>query len=328
MPAPTSALGPAHTGSLLHPALPTLIVIAGATATGKTQLSLRLAETLRAVEIISADSRQVYRGMDIGTAKVSNRERALVPHHGLDLVDPDQPFSVSLYQRHVLDALAGIAARGRVALLVGGTGLYIRAIARGVLLSEAPHDPEVRARLETELAERGLAPLAARLAARAPLVAARTDLANPRRVVRALERTEIEGDRLPPEPLGYPAPVLWLGLWVAHVEHRQWITNRAAGQYAGGLLHEAATLSQHYDPALPALSAIGYREAIEVVQGRRTVDDALAETIVRTRAYARRQRTWFRAEPGILWLDATHDPYPSALREIRRFLEQYSAHGT
>jgi tRNA dimethylallyltransferase len=307
-------------GSDARPAMPPLVVIAGATATGKTRLSLRLATELGGVEIISADSRQVYRGMDIGTAKVSAHERSLVPHHGLDLVDPDETFSVSLYQRHALNALAGIAARGRVALLVGGTGLYLRAVARGVPLAEAPHDPELRARLEADLAAYGAVALAERLRREAPVIASRTDLANPRRVVRALERALVDGDRLPPEPLGYPGDVLWLGLQVDHVTHRQWIANRAAGQYAGGLLHEAASLAARYDPALPALSAIGYREAIEVTQGRRTAADALAETIVRTRAYARRQRTWFRAEPGVQWIDATRDPYPVALGIVRRFL--------
>ncbi len=315
----------AEEGSGTGPTLPPLVVIAGATATGKTRLSLRLAAALGNVEIISADSRQVYRGMDIGTAKVSRAERASVPHHGLDLVDPDEPFSVSLYQRHALDALAAIARRGRVALLVGGTGLYLRAVARGVPLGDAPYDPLLRARLEAEVAVDGLAPLASRLARDAPGVAARTDLANPRRVVRALERVAVEGDRVPPQPVGYAGPVLWLGLAVEHATHRTWIANRAAGQYAGGLVREAAGLAARFDPSLPALSAIGYREAIDVARGRRTAAEALAETIVRTRAYARRQRTWFRAEPGIRWIDAVRDPYPEALQAVRRFLESSEA---
>ncbi|HXQ96392.1 MAG TPA: tRNA (adenosine(37)-N6)-dimethylallyltransferase MiaA, partial [Candidatus Acidoferrales bacterium] len=223
----------AEEGSGPGPTLPPLVVIAGATATGKTRLSLRLAAAMGNVEIISADSRQVYRGMDIGTAKVSRAERAGVPHHGLDLVDPDEPFSVSLYQRHALNALAAIARRGRVALLVGGTGLYLRAVARGIPFGNAPYDPQLRSRLEAEVAVDGLAPLASRLERDAPGVAARTDLANPRRVVRALERVAIEGDRVPPQPVGYAGRVMWLGLAVEHATHRTWIANRAAGQYAG-----------------------------------------------------------------------------------------------
>jgi tRNA dimethylallyltransferase len=116
-----------------------------------------------------------------------------------------------------------------------------------------------------------------------------------------------------------------LGLSVEHATHRTWIANRAAGQYAGGLVREAAGLAARFDPSLPALSAIGYREAIDVARGRRTAAEALAETIVRTRAYARRQRTWFRAEPGIRWIDAVHDPYPEALQAVRRFLESSEA---
>ena len=173
----------------LGPALPPLVVIAGATATGKTRLSLRLAAAIGNVEIVSADSRQVYRGMDIGTAKASHAERASVPHHGLDLVDPDEPFSVSLYQRHALDALAGIARRGRIALLVGGTGLYLRAVARGVpLWRRSPRPAATGAARSGARGRAGWPRSSRRLGREAPSVAARTDLANPRRVVRALER--------------------------------------------------------------------------------------------------------------------------------------------
>ncbi len=300
--------------------LPALIVLCGATATGKTRLSLRLATRLGGFEIVSADSRQVYRGMDIGTAKVTRSERRLVPHHGLDLVAPDEPFSVSQYRRHAMEALDGIASRGNRALLVGGTGLYIRAVARGVPYDEASHDPAVRAELERDLAARGAAAMAARLAATAPTLAAHTDLANPRRVVRALERALLVGDRLPPTPEGYPGPVLWIGLTVDHPVHREWIAHRAAGQFAGGLLGEAARLRSRYPADVPALSAIGYREAIDVLDGRRTMEAAITETVVRTRAYARRQRTWFRAEPGILWIAADRDPFPEALAIVERFL--------
>jgi tRNA dimethylallyltransferase len=300
--------------------LPPLVVICGATATGKTHLSLRLATMIGGFEILSADSRQVYRGMDVGTAKVTAGERALVPHHGLDLVAPDEPFSVSLYQEDALAALAGISGRGRVAMLVGGTGLYIDAVARGVPYDEAPHDAEVRARLETELAELGLPACAERLRQLAPSLAGRTDLANPRRVVRALERAILVGDRSPAPPRGYPAPVLWLGLRLDHAVHRERIANRAAGQFAGGLLTEAARLRSRFSPDLPALSALGYREAIAVVEGRMTREAALGETIVRTRAYARRQRTWFGAAHDIRWLDADGDPLSPAQAAVERFL--------
>ncbi len=311
---------PGQPGPRQERPLPPLVVICGATATGKTHLSLRLATMIGGFEILSADSRQVYRGMDIGTAKVTAGERALAPHHGLDLVDPDEPFSVSLYQEEALAALAGISGRGRVAMLVGGTGLYIDAVARGVPYDEAPHDAEVRARLETELAELGLPACAERLRQLAPSLAGRTDLANPRRVVRALERAILVGDKSPAPPRGYPAPVLWLGLRLDHALHRERIAHRAAGQFAGGLLTEAARLRSRFSPDLPALSALGYREAIAVVEGRMTREAALGETIVRTRAYARRQRTWFGAAHDIRWLDADGDPLSPAQAAVERFL--------
>ena len=145
---------------------------------------------------MSADSRQVYRGMDIGTAKVTADEQARVPHHGIDLVDPDRAFSVADFQRHALRALAGIAARGRLAILVGGTGLYLRVVARGIPVEEAGHDPALRALLDARLDAEGLAPLVAELRSVAPGIAAATDLANPRRVVRALERADRKSTRL------------------------------------------------------------------------------------------------------------------------------------
>ncbi len=291
---------------------PPLIVVCGATATGKTALSLALAERLPGAEIISADSRQVYRGMEIGTAKVSAEGRARVPHHGLDLVDPDEPFSAEQFRRHALAALHAIAGRGGVALLVGGTGLYLRAVARGLSLEETGSDPALRAELERRLAGEGLAPLVQELQRVAPSVAAATDLANPRRVVRALERVLLHGDRPPPPPTGYPAPSVWLGLTVPVDVHRRWIAERAAWQFENGLLDEAAALRRRYDSGLRAFSAFGYREAFGVLDGTLSREEALARTITRTQQFARRQRTWFRAEPGVHWLDATQPPLRAA----------------
>ena len=148
--------------------LPPLIVIVGATATGKTGLSLDLAERIGAAQIVSADSRQVYRGMDIGTAKVTASDRQRVPHHGIDLVDPDVQFTAADYQRAAFDALATIAADDGVALLVGGTGLYVRAVARGVPLDETGRDQELRAQLEERLAGEGLESLARELERNCP----------------------------------------------------------------------------------------------------------------------------------------------------------------
>lgn len=286
---------------------PPLIVICGATATGKTGLSLDLAQSIPGAEIISADSRQVYRGMDIGTAKVTPAQRALVAHHGLDLADPDETFTAADYQHAADAALKQIAERRGVALLVGGTGLYLRAVARGFALDETGRDAAVRAGFERRLAGEGLHVLVAELRSAAPRVAAQTDLANPRRVVRALERASVAGDTAPPAPRGYPALSAWIGLQVEPAQHRDWIRVRARGQFESGLLEEAAALRSRYDPTLPAFSAFGYHEAFAVLDGHITLDEAIARDAARTWQFARRQRTWFRREPDIGWFDALGD---------------------
>jgi tRNA dimethylallyltransferase len=293
-----------------------LLVLAGPTATGKSEVAIRLAEALAAegikAEIISADSRQVYRGLDIGTAKVTAADRARVPHHGLDLVEPDVPFSVADFVAHARDALGGIVQRDGLAILVGGTGLYLRAVARGLDTTALPHDPVVRAAIETAIERKGLAAAAQRLTDLAPLAAARTDLHNPRRVARALETAQLRGDIPPPAPRGYGGPVAWLGLDVDRDTHRGWITKRAHAQFAAGLVGEARALRERFDPGLRAFSAVGYREAWAVIDGRLSLEAAIDEDIRRNVAFARRQRTWFRSEPGIAWLDATADPLARA----------------
>ncbi len=291
---------------------PPLVVVAGPTATGKTALGVDLAQAIigtgRPAEVISADSRQVYRGMDVGTAKPSRAERQGVIHHGLDLVEPDAAFSVADFAGHADGVLADLAARDGVALLVGGTGFWIRAVAGGLALDDLPWDPSLRASLDADLARDGLAPLVDRLRALAPGLAATTDLRNPRRVVRALEIALLRGDAPLPAPRGYSGAVLRIGLDVAdHAVHRAWIARRAAAQLDGGILPEAAALRARFDPGLPAFSAIGYREAWEHLDGRLDRTGYLEVNVRRNVAFARRQRTWFRREPVDLALDAA-DP--------------------
>jgi tRNA dimethylallyltransferase len=297
------------------PAPPPLIVVAGATATGKTELGIRLGEALiregRPSTVISADSRQVYRGLDIGTAKVTAGDRARVPHAGIDLVDPDERFALSDYAAHARSVLTEIAERDGVALLVGGTGLYLRAVARGLDLDALPDDPEIRARLEREFASEGLEPLAARLQAVAPTLAAEVHLANPRRVIRALEIAELRGDRPRPRPAGYGGRSIWIGLHVGRAEHDRWIAARARAQFEAGLIREAVELRERYDPGMPAFSAIGYREAWAVLDGALPLEGAIEQDIRRNIAFAKRQGTWFRAEPDVAWLDASADDLPS-----------------
>jgi tRNA dimethylallyltransferase len=300
---------------------PPLIVLAGATGTGKTALSLSLAEELRsrgvAAEIVSADSRQVYRGMDVGTAKVSAADRARVPHHCLDLVDPDEAFSVSDYCAAAGQALAGIAERGGVALMVGGTGFYIRAVARGLAVDELPWDAEVREAVQERLRADGLPALVAELRALAPTRAGEVDLRNPRRVARALEIARIQGDAPLPRARGYGRPVLWLGLQVEAPVLGERIRARARAQFDAGLIEETRALAARFDTTAPSFSGIGYAEALAVLQGRLSREEAIAEDARRNVLFARRQATWFRREPDIRWLDATEDlPIGTAAQQV------------
>ncbi|HSL33881.1 MAG TPA: tRNA dimethylallyltransferase, partial [Candidatus Limnocylindrales bacterium] len=201
-------------------------------------------------------------------------------------------------------------------------GLYLRAVARGIATEALPHDPDVRARLEADLERGGLAALVERLRHLAPTRAASVDLRNPRRVVRALEIAELAGDVVPPAPLGYAGPVAWLGLDLDRATHRAWVAKRARGQFEAGLIEEARSLRERYDPALPAFSAIGYREAWSVIDGTATLEAAIEEDARRNIAFAKRQRTWFRAEEGIEWLHATSDPLPAAIAAARRLLRE------
>ena len=300
-------------------------MLAGAPASGKTALSLTLADELRArgvaAEIVSADSRQVYRGMDIGTAKATPEERARFPHHGLDLVDPDQKFSVAEYAGHARDALAGIAERGAVALLAGGTGFYLRSVARGLAVDDLPWDPEVRAAVEARLVAEGLPALVGELRELAPTRAAAVDLHNPRRVVRAVEIARLRGDAPLPEPRGYGRPVLWLGLAVEPPVLRERIRARAQGQFDAGLVDETRALAARYDASLPSFSGIGYAESLAVIGGRLPLEEAIARDAQRNVLLARHQATWFRREPDIHWLDATRElPISPAVAAVAEYL--------
>ncbi len=246
--------------------------------------------------------------MDVGTAKPTLEERRGVPHHGLDLVDPDEPFSVADFAAHAAGVLAGLAADRGVGVLAGGTGFWVAAVAGGLPVEQLPWDPALRAALEADLARDGLPALASRLRELAPARAGRIDLRNPRRVVRALEIASLTGNAPLPQPRGYPGRVLQIGLDVAdHALHRAWIAHRAAAQLDGGILPEAEALRRRFDPGLPAFSAIGYAEAWDLLDGRLDRGGYLAVNVRRNVVFARRQRTWFRREAVDLALDAA-DP--------------------
>ena len=259
-------------------------------------------------EIVSADSRQVYRGMDVGTAKPTRDERARLRHHLIDIVDPGERYDVARYQRDARAALADIAARGRLAVVVGGTGLYVRALLDGLDLESVPTDPDVRARLEAE-AERG-EDLHARLAAIDPEAAAKVDPRNVRRVVRYLEASLITGgvsarwrrsDAIPAVKIGLAPPREWL------VER---IERRVGAMLDQGVLAEARRLMDRgIDPRLPSMSAHGYVHWTAHLRGEIDRAHAVALTVRDTKAYSRRQMTWFRRDAEVRWCDpATVDP--------------------
>jgi tRNA dimethylallyltransferase len=300
-----------------------LIGVVGPTASGKTDLALALAERLP-VEILVADSRQVYRGMDIGTAKPDPDARAGVPHHLLDMVAPDEPFTVADWVARARALIPEIAARGRLPLVVGGTGLYVSALVDGHDYAAQPWSPDVRRRLADELEADGLEPLIARLEAADPVAAAAIDLRNPRRVLRALERSEAGRDGQPqPRAIPYPGRVALVGLDRPRDVLYRRIDERAAWLFEHGLLDEARALrAAGFGPGLRPMTGHGYAEAAAVLAGESTLAEAVEVTARRTRQYAKRQLTWFRRDPRLLWIPAGDRPAdaPEVVERAERVL--------
>jgi tRNA dimethylallyltransferase len=283
-----------------------LLAIVGPTAVGKTALAIALAQTLGG-EIVSADSRQVYRGMDIGTAKPSAAERAAAAHHLIDVVDPNEEFSLALYQDLATAAIAEIAARGRLPLLVGGTGQYLAALLEGWHIPRVAPQPELRAALEREATQHGAAALHARLALVDPAAAAGILPTNVRRVIRALEVYQLTGqpisDQQQKQPPPYRMKTLWLTRPPAELYDR--IDARVDAMLADGLLAEVrGLLERGYGWELPAMSGLGYREFQPHFTGQATLEDAITRLKFDTHAFARRQPGWFRRLPALTQLPA------------------------
>ena len=287
---------------------PPLLAIVGPTASGKTELAIEVADRLGGAEIVCADSTTVYRGMDVGTAKPAPEERARVPHRLIDVAEPTEYFTVARYQRLAKQAIEDIRGRGRDALLVGGSGLYVRAVVDDLVFP--PTDPAVRERLEAEAVAAGATALYGRLADLDPPAADRIEPDNVRRTVRALEVAEITGrpfssfaeawDR-------YPADrVRAAGIDVPRLHLYERIEARIRTQLADGLIEEVEGLA-HRGLAdwLTASQAIGYAEFARHLEGELSLDEAVARTVKRTKALARRQLAWFRRDPRIRWF--AHD---------------------
>ena len=286
---------------------PPLIGIVGPTASGKTDLALGLAHRMP-VEILVADSRQVYRGMDIGTATPDAATRTAVPHHLLDLVNPDEPFAVAQWVERARALIPEVASRGRLSMLVGGTGLYVAALVDGRDYAAQGWSPDLRARLTRTLDAEGLAPLAGRLGAQFPEAAARIDLRNQRRVIRALERAEVgEGTAPQSEPYGGRVALVAISR-PREVLYRR-IDERAAWLFGNGLLEEVrALLDAGYGADLRPMTGHGYREAAAHLAGESSLEEAIAVTARRTRQYAKRQLTCFRRDARVMWLPAADFP--------------------
>jgi tRNA dimethylallyltransferase len=294
-----------------------LLGIVGPTASGKSALAMALALRLP-LEVVVADSRQVFRGMDVGTAKPDRTARAEVPHHQLDLLDPDEPFSVAQWVEGARRVIGEIWVRGRLPVVVGGTGLYVAALVDGHDYAEAPWDPALRARLDEQLAAEGLAPLVERLAVLDPGTAARTDLDNPRRVLRALERAAGGGGE--PTTTPYPGRISLVALDRPRAILYRRIDERAHWMFTeGGLLDEVRRLlDAGYAPDLRPMSGHGYAEAARHLSGEWSLDRAIEVTARRTRQYAKRQLSWFRRDPRIAWISAGDDPAdaPAILEDV------------
>lgn len=292
---------------------PARVAVLGPTASGKSAVAMAVAEQLGDVELVSIDSMQVYRGMDVGTAKPTPDEQARIPHHLIDLVDATESFSVAEFQGAYRSVVADLRLRGRRAVLVGGTGLYHRAAIDDL---DLPGEwPDIRTRLQADADRIGPEELHAELAVADPDAAARMESTNTRRIVRALEVIEGSGRRFSSFGPGldeYPAsPVVQIGVrWVrdrqaARIEHRVHL------MMADGLLDEVEGLAGT-GLSRTAAQALGYKELLSHLAGDTTLDDAVQQVIIRTRQFAVRQLRWFQRDPRVRWVDVEDDPVAEA----------------
>jgi tRNA dimethylallyltransferase len=300
-----------------------LIVIVGPTAVGKTEISIRLAKRFQG-EIISADSRLFYLGMDIGTAKPSPQERSLIPHHLIDIAEPNENWSLALYLPRALDTIRDVHSRGKLPFLVGGTGQYVHAITQGWDLPDTRPDPALREFLSSWAEEIGVEGMRRRLEVLDPLAAAGIDGPNLRRIIRALEVILTSGERYSKQKTksGSPFRLLQIGLSRPRKELYERIEKRTEKMLAAGLVDEVKVLLESgYSPDLPSLSAIGYKQIISHLRGEIPLEEAVRQINSKARKYVRQQANWFRDDdPEICWFSASSDPYQEISQKIQHFL--------
>jgi len=304
-----------------RPTRPRVVVLAGPTGVGKTYLAISLAGECGA-EIINADSMQVYRFMDIGTAKPTLEEQARARHHLIDLVDPDQHFDAALYLRLARSLISQLSEKKTPVLVVGGAGLYLRSLLRGLFPGPGQSE-QIRQRLHREAELQGRAALYARLAEADPETAGRVHPHDLVRIIRALEVYESTGRPMSVFQAEHalrerPYQVLFFCLGLPRAELYARIEARTREMFRLGLVKEVEELlARGYSPELKPMQAIGYRQVVRYIQGRLTLEEAQAEIIKQTRRYAKRQLTWFRAQPEVIW----RSPQETAtiLKEAGRF---------
>ena len=307
-----------------------LIAVVGPTAVGKTAFSVQLCIDING-EVVSADSRQIYRGMDIGTAKASAEERNLVPLHLVDILAPDEPFTLAQYQEMAYQAIDDVLGRGRIPVLVGGTGLYVRAVLEGLGIPRVPPDPDLRAELYARAEREGIQSLHSWLGQVDPQAARTIDARNTRRVIRALEVYLATGQPISilQQATAPPYRVLQLGLTMDRAGLYRRIDERVEWMLLEGLVDEVrGLLEMGYACALPSMSGVGYRQMVRYLQGEVDLAEAVRQIKHDTRRFVRQQYNWFRLDdPKIRWFDVGEGPdvvYP----EMRDAVEQFLVRGS
>ena len=297
-----------------------VLAIVGPTASGKSKLAMAIAKSIDG-EIIGADSRQVYRQMDIGTAKPTRADRERVPHHLIDVVDPNEDYSVALFTRQARRAIERVLGRGKLPIVVGGTGQYVWALLEGWNVPDAPPDDSLRRSLHDRMAKDGLSTLVRELEEIAPVAARRVDLANPRRVIRALELAHNSANDKPNLPRRAPPPFesTVIGLTLDRKRLYERIDVRADAMFAAGWVGEVERLADMgFGPDLPSMSGHGYREIFGLLRGERTLDETIDEVKRKTRRFVRQQRAWFRAsDERIRWFPSTATGFEDAISYAR-----------